>query len=182
MRVDYRPSNFPITKEATVAKANRLTQKQRLMVEAYMRLGDKTAAYREGYKATCSQASARVRACETFAMPHVAAYLAELQGAAADRTILDQREALQILTGVARGRLSAYLTEDGRVDLARVAEAGGPDVESLSLTDSESSSSVRLKVRDPIKAIERISRMLGWDKPTQIEAGGVVFNLQMGDS
>ena len=37
-----------------------------------------------------------------------------------------------------------------------------------------------IKLRDPIRAIERLAKMLGWDAPDKLEVAGVTFNLNLG--
>ena len=39
----------------------------------------------------------------------------------------------------------------------------------------------KLKIRDPIRAIERIAHMCGWDKQGPLVSEGVSIYLHMGD-
>ena len=84
--------------------------------------------------------------------------------------------------------MSRYLDEHGHIRPELVQE-GGPDVEAYSENQSVRGGddgdmivlSRKLKIRDPIRAIERIAHMCGWDKQGPIVAEGVSIYLHMGD-
>jgi len=158
-----------------------LTPKQHAAVEHYLANGDMTAAYRHAY--ACNGRSKQAiynYASQLFALPHVAAEIKRLRAETEKAGILSRQEALDILTRIAQGQLPAYLGDDGEIDPSTL-KAGGPDLEQISTTPGEHGVARRIKVRSPIKAIERIAKMCGWDQRTGIEAEGITINLNMGD-
>ena len=118
--------------------------------------------YRHAYSAADMQPTTVYRrAIELFATPHVAARVQALREEMAARCILTRKEALEILTRIARGKLSTYLDDDGHVDPRKVKALGGPDIQSFETIDREGAVSCRLQLHDPIRAIELIARMCG---------------------
>ncbi len=106
--------------------------------------------------------------------------LAAIREETAARGILTRQEALEILTRIARGKLSTYLDDDGHVDPRKVKALGGPEIQSFETIDREGAVSCRLQLHDPIRAIELIARICGWDKQGPLVADGSIINLNLG--
>jgi len=94
--------------------------------------------------------------------------LAAIREETTARGVLSREEALEILTRIARGKLSTYLDDDGHVDPRKVKALGGPEIQSYETTTRGGVVSCRLRLHDPIRAIELIARMCGWDKQAAI--------------
>lgn len=160
--------------------AQTLTRKQRAAAEALVRGATQADAYASAYN--CSRmkdCTVKQRAWELFQLSHVAAYVRELQDRAADAAVMDRREALLTLTQIARGKLGKYLTASGQIDTEKLPEAGA-ELESTGFSDSPDGHREQIKLRDPIRAIERLAKMLGWDQPDKLEVAGVTFSLNLG--
>jgi len=93
---------------------------------------------------------------------------------------LSREEALTILATIARANLTNYLDAAGEID-PKLLPMGGPDLEQIAITPSEAGVARKLKVRNPIQAIERIAKMCGWDKQLGMDADGITINLNLGD-
>jgi len=154
-----------------------LTPKQEAFCQAMVVSDNASEAYRAAY--STKGGSVSPNASRLLALPHVAARVQELRDRAADKAVAERREALVELTRIARGRLGNYLREDGTIDVAKLADAG-PEVESFQLVDTEHGQRASIKLRDPIRAIERLAKMLGWDQPDKLEVAGVTLNLNLG--
>ena len=155
-----------------------LTPKQEAFCQAMLVSDNASEAYRAAYS-TKGGRSVNVNASRLLALPHVAARVQELRDRAADKAVAERHEALVELTMIARGRVGSFLRDDGSIDVAKLAKAG-PELESFQLVDTEHGQRVTIKLRDPIRAIERLAKMLGWDAPDKLEVAGVTFNLNLG--
>jgi hypothetical protein len=158
-----------------------LTPKQAMAVEHYVLHGCMSGAYRQAYSvANMQPATVNRRAIELFDSPPVAARVQQIREENNRACQLAREEALAILTRIARGKVAPYLEADGSVDVRKVKEFGGPDVEAVEEYVSGKALSRKLKIRDPIRAIERIAHMCGWDKQGPLVADGIIINLNMG--
>ncbi len=174
---------------AKPARKSGLTAKQEKAVQHYILHGNMTAAYRHAYKVNRMKLTTIHR--KAFALfndkPHVAARVEELREENNRISQLSCQEALAILARIARGELSRYLDSEGHIR-PELVQQGGPEIESYSERQRVAPGdedmvllSRKLKIRDPIRAIERISHMCGWDKQGPIEAEGVTINLLIGE-
>ena len=155
-----------------------LTPKQETFCRAMLTAESSAEAYRRaGYGAKARDVSAN--ASRLLAQPHVASRLRQLRDAAASDEVMELHEALVSLTMIARGRLSDYLREDGSVDITKVAD-GGPEIEDFQVVGTGQTQSARLKMRDPVKAIERLARLCGWDRRDGDEGPKFVFTFNVG--
>jgi len=166
-----------------------LTPKQAKAVEHYVVSGNMSEAYRSAYACENMKPNTISRnAFELFQRPNVAARVLALREEMDKASELSRSEALQILTRIARGELGKYLDEEGHIRPERLSTSG-PDLESYSedqgMTGSGDEAMItlsrKLKVRNPIQAIERIAKMCGWDKQRDFEAEGITINIDVGE-
>ena len=75
-------------------------------------------------------------------------------------------EAVRVLSQIARGRIADYLTKDNRIDLDRVRDTNPAAVQFVKSSENHTV----IRMRDPIQAIERLAKLLGWDKPQKVES------------
>lgn len=86
--------------------------------------------------------------------------------------VLSLQEALEILTAIARSRLGEYINEHGDIDIEKVRKFGGAALAEFARDMLKGRA--KIKLRDPIMAIERIAKLLGWDSPEQVHVTGDV--------
>ena len=142
----------------------------------------------EAYKAAGYSANnhkhAATKAWSLKQIPHVAAYLDELNNRAVSEAVLGKQEAMEILSAIARGQVKKYVNDQGRFIDGSISESGA-DLASVELIEHEglSTSTTRRKIKmnDPVKAIERLARLRGWDKEQRLDIGGVTFVMDTGD-
>jgi phage terminase small subunit len=168
-----------------VSKRRKLTKPERDFAEHYLVHGSALEAQRHAYPSSKATDTTRSRrAHEILNRSRVAAYLAGMRKKSTSKAVMTRQRALELLTEIGEGRVPTYLTPDGEIDEAKVA-AGGADVEeftkAVTHTDRSTTTRTKVKVRNPVQAIERLAKMQGWDKPDQLQVEGVTFNLQMGD-
>lgn len=138
-------------------------------VEEFLRdFNAKQAAIRAGW----SESWATQYASRLLKRRKVQAMLAETREAARSKAVLGLQEAMEILTAIARANLKDYLTEHGDIDMANLRNKAGPALAELVKNYKEGK--VALKLRDPISAIERIAKLMGWDKPQEVNLRGAV--------
>lgn len=158
----------------------KLTQKQRVAAEARVKGATMADAYRKAYSTeNMTEDSVRAKGCALFNKSHVAAYLETLQEHAEQEAIMDRKEALKVLSEIGRGGLHNYLDENGSPDPKKLGKPGRDLLEAEMRAD-DNGVTRKVKARDPVKAIERLAKMQGWDSADKLEVEGIQFQLNMG--
>lgn len=138
-------------------------------------------AYKSAYSTDkLTYNSVYVKASRLFSKPHVRAYLQTLQEHAEKAAIMDRTEALKVLSAIGRGGLHHYVDEFGNPDPAKIGQPG-PDLQEAEVRFEKDGEMRKIKVRDPVKAIERLAKMQAWDQQSEFDAQGVTFNLNIGN-
>ena len=157
-----------------------LTHRQQDAIAHYLAHGNASAAYASAYSTdTLSRTELGQVSSRFFRQPHILAAINEARAAAAKPLHMQRDEALSILAQIARGQVADYLDDDGRVDPRALKALGGPAVESLEQESTKGRQRAVLKLRDPIRAIERIARLMGWDEPERHAVGQVTVTLDV---
>lgn len=106
-------------------KTNKLTDRQKLFVENYIKLGNKTEAYRQaGYSNKSSTNSICRAANRLLETPNVAAYYRELISNRRKDSIASVEEVLEFYTSVMRGEVKdAFGLDPSLSDRLRAADA-----------------------------------------------------------
>ena len=157
----------------------KLTIKEQAAADHFIVHGNKAGAYRASYSTTNMKPSTiERRSLEVFSRPQVQAYVDAAKKAATSKAVLTRQEALEILSDIARGKLADFFTEDGVIDLTAIA-ASGYSLEEFSVAVGKFGDTTKIKVRNPIQAIERLSKMLGWDQAQKIELEGCTFDINL---
>ena len=156
-----------------------MTGNEAIAADHYILHGNKSDAYRAGYNASSMKANTvGRRAYEVFKRPRVIAYVEKCRAEVTVKNILTRNEALAILSDIARGKLSNYMDATGEISPVKVAEAGY-SLEACECLTTDRGNQHKIKIRNPIQAIERIAKMLGWDESPKMDHGGVTFNLNL---
>lgn len=169
--------------------APRITPKQARFVEEYLKdLNATQAAIRAGY----SQRSAKQRAAELLALPHVQAAVSEAQAARSQRTEIDQDYVLARMVEIDQMDVLDIMTDDMALkpvsewprvwrqylsgfDLAEMFEGRGDEREMVGILK-------KIKWPDKVKNLELLGRHLGMF-PTKVEmtgkGGGPIQSITM---
>ena len=160
-----------------------LTAQQEAFCRAYLTEADGCAseAYRIAYPTSRDWQSHSVwtHASETLRRPHVRARIAALRAEVDKAAVVSLQEMLQILSGIARTDISGIVGEGGEVDIEQVRRLGA-SLATYSHTASQASSATKITTHDPVRAIERIARLLGLDAPDKMVVEQVHFDLNLG--
>ena len=160
--------------------------KHELFVRALYQQGDKlnqAAAYiKAGYNVK-TEKIASAAATRMLNDVNIFKRLQWLQAQVATADILSREEALKILTQQSRVKVTDFMAVDidgalfvkmdenmphidglKKIRVQTIVDENGNEIKAIELRDIE--------IFDKIKAIERIAKMQGWDKPTEINVGG----------
>ena len=115
----------------------------------------KQAAIAAGY----SRRGAKETASRLLTLANIRAKIKALRAKAEDAAVMSMKEAAQRLTEIVRGELPDFINQDG------TAAVDAPNQAAIQVLDIDKDGRVaRLRLRDPIRAIEALSRLLGWDQ------------------
>lgn len=151
-----------------------LTQKQEMFCNYYLECGNASEAYRRAY--CCEKMKPEIiniKACELLGNGKVAVRVRELQAALQARSDLNKDEAVNILTNIARANVVDMLeikrTKNYRVflikDLSKLPVHFQIAIQSVKSTDK----GFEVKMYSKIDALDRLSKMMGWDAPEKQE-------------
>jgi hypothetical protein len=159
-------------------KLDKLTIKQeRFTLNLFNGMSQREAYVKAGYSANSLPATIDHHACVLAGSDKIVTRLAELRAEAKDDTIADVRERQQILTEIARGKLSDFVTvgADGAwfdIDKDKLnsrAIAGATSKTVLGKDGADDAVFIRVHLHSPTSAIDLLNKMDGIyeDKPAQ---------------
>lgn len=147
-----------------------LTIKQEKFCNYYLECGNASEAYRRAY--SCEKMKSEtinIKASELLNSGKVSVRVKELQAALQSRSDLNKDEAVNILTNIARANVVDMLeikrTKEYRIflvkDLTRLPISFQLAIQSVKSTDK----GFEVKMYSKIDALDRLSKMMGWDAP-----------------
>ena len=151
-----------------------LTIKQEKFCNYYLECGNASEAYRRAY--SCDKMKSEtinIKACELLSSGKVSVRVKELQAALQSRSDLNKDEAVNILTNIARANVVDMLeikrTENYRIflikDLSKLPIHFQLAIQSVKSTEK----GFEVKMYSKIDALDRLSKMMGWDAPVKQE-------------
>ena len=148
----------------------KLTPKQEKFANLYVELGNASEAYRQSYSCEkMSDSTIWENASRLTNDRKVSARIKQLQSETQKRADISKDEAVCELANIVRGRLTnVFDFKDGVIVVKNLHEL--PDsiiscIESI----KETSNGVEIKLYSKISAIDRLSKMLGWDEATKMD-------------
>lgn len=147
----------------------RLTPKQELFCQTYVESGNLAAAYRKAYAAkNIKPQSIYSTSQNLLKSPKIAARVEQLQTDLRSKSDIKKDDLLRELSVVAFSDIRDYLSWDGRrlqvKPLDQLSDAQARAIESM----KETRYGIDLKLHGKGWAIERISKMLGYDSPEDV--------------
>ena len=151
-----------------------LTQKQEMFCNYYLECGNASEAYRRAYSAdNMKTETINTKACELLRDGKITGWVGELQAALQSCSDLNKDEAVVILNNIARANVVDMLevkrSKNFRTFLIK-------DLTKLPLSFQQAIQSVKstsqgfeVKMYSKIDALDRLSKMLGWDAPIKQE-------------
>lgn len=153
----------------------KLTVKQENFCNYYIETGNATEAYRRAY--TCDKMKDETvnrSAVELLNHPKITARVKKLQSALQKRSDITKDEAVKELTYIVRSRVTNVMNVKGtRVTIKSLNDLPDDMVACISSV-KKAKGGIEVKFYDKIAAIDRLSKMLGWDKASKVEVTGSV--------
>lgn len=153
----------------------KLTVKQENFCNYYIETGNASEAYRRAY--SCSNMkdeTVNVRASELLKDGKITVRVKQLQLALQKRSDITKDEAVQELTNIVRFRVTDVLSAKGMsVKVKNLADLPDEVVGCIS-SIKKVKGGIEVRFLDKIAAIDRLSRMLGWDEATTVKVQGSV--------
>jgi phage terminase small subunit len=153
----------------------KLTLKQEAFCNYYIETGNASEAYRRAYSCENMQGDTINRkAAELLQNGKITARVGELQDQLQRKSDITKEEALVELANIVRSRVTDIMNVKGtRVVVKSLSEL--PDNVTSSIASVKKvKGGIEIRFYDKIAAIDRLSKMLGWDKPTSLSVQGSV--------
>lgn len=148
---------------------SRLTIKQENFCNYYIETGNASQAYRRAYSCdNMKDETVNNKAYELLKKGEITARVQQLQAALQKRSDITKDEAIQELTNIVRFRVTNVLSAKGMT--VKIKDLSGLPDEIVGCISAVKKVKGGIEVRflDKIAAIDRLSRMLGWDEPTKM--------------
>lgn len=154
---------------------SKLTVKQENFCNYYIETGNASAAYRRAYSCDKMKDEAvNVQASKMLVNPKIALRVKQLQDALQKRSDITKDEAIKELSAIVRSRVTDVLSAKGMTVRVKSIEELPDEVVSCISSIKKIKGGIEVKFYDKIAAIDRLSKMLGWDKATKIDMQGSV--------
>jgi phage terminase small subunit len=151
-----------------------LTIKQAKFCDEYIvNGGNASAAYRIAYSSSeMKSETVNVKASELLKKEKIAVRVKQLQSALQKRSEITKDEAVRELTNIVRVRITDILRAKGvEVTIVDINELA-PEIVACISSIKATRVGIEVKLYDKIAAIDRLSKMLGWDEAVQVDIKG----------
>jgi len=153
----------------------KLTPKQENFCNYYIETGNASEAYRRAY--SCGNMASDTinrKAAELFNNGKITARVSQLQADLQERSDISKDEAVKELTNIVRARVTDVLFARGTTIKIKNLEELPDHVVSCISVMKKVKGGIEIKLYDKISAIDRLSKMLGWDESSKIDIQGSV--------
>lgn len=143
------------------------TDKQERFVTEYLRCFNATeAAIAAGY----SPRTARVQGSRLLTNADIRAAIEKAQDAARGDAAMEHAEAIKLLSACARVNIANFVRDDGTLDIPALKAAHPKAVESVRVRQgADGATTVEVRFPSKVAVIERLAKLLGWDRPEVIQ-------------
>lgn len=149
----------------------KLTVKQSNFCDYYIETGNASDAYRRAY--SCDNMAADTinrKAVELLDNGKITARIGQLRENLQKQSDIRKDEAVKELSAIVRARITDVLSAKGASVRIKDIESLPDDVKACIASVKKVRGGIEVKLYNKIAAIDRLSKMLGWDEPQQIEA------------
>jgi len=158
----------------------RLTSKEEIFCQFYAELGNASNAYREAYSCkNMKPATITNNAYNLLKKSDISARIEEIRSEINERSMLKKEDAVRELANIVNARITGIGDiKEGKFIMKDL--NGLPDsvVSCIQSVRNLRDGGIEVKLYDKISAIDRLSKMLGWDEPTNTNAN---VNFVIGD-
>lgn len=154
---------------------SKLTVKQENFCNYYIETGNASEAYRRAYSCDkMKDETVNRTAIELLNNPKITARVKQLQEVLQRRSDITKDEAVKELSAIVRSRVTDVLSAKGMTVRIKSIEELPDEVVACISSIKKIKGGIEVKFYDKIAAIDRLSKMLGWDKATKLEVQGSV--------
>lgn len=151
-------------------KEDGISNKEKRFVEEYVKDFNATRAAKEAGYAGITENSLRVLAHHVKNKPIVKQYMAEVQQDLEEMAGISRYMVLQEYAKIAFANFGDYfrgwMTQKEFEELTDIQKAA---IAEIQVVTRDGEAGVRIKLHDKIRALDSISRMLGYDSPTKVD-------------
>ena len=152
---------------------SKLTIKQENFCNHYIESGNASEAYRRAFSCGNMKADTiHVKANELLNNGKITVRVKELQAEVKNRSDLKKDEAVNELSNIVRVRITNVMQIKGDTITLRNLEELPDEIVSAISSIKQTNAGIEIKLYDKISAIDRLSKMKGWDEPTKNEHTG----------
>ncbi len=152
---------------------SKLTIKQENFCNYYIESGNASEAYRRAFSCDNMKADTiHVKAKELLNNGKITVRVKELQAEVKNRSDLKKDEAVNELSNIVRVRITNIMQIKGDTITVRNLEELPDEIVSAISSIKQTNAGIEIKLYDKISAIDRLSKMKGWDEPTKNEHTG----------
>jgi len=153
----------------------KLTPKQENFCNYYLETGNASEAYRRAYSCeNMKDETVNERSCRLLKEYKISTRVKQLQLALQERSDIAKDEVVKELTAIVRARITDVLNIKGSKVTIKKLEDMPDHVVSCIASVKKAKDSIEVKFYDKIAAIDRLSRMLGWNEADRIDLKGSV--------
>lgn len=148
----------------------KLTLKQNNFCNYYLETGNATDSYRRAYSCeNMKPETVNRNAKELLDSNKIAARINQLQQSIQKRADITKDEAVKELASMVRSKVvDAVSIKEGKIIIQDIDELSD-DMKSAISSIKQTKAGIEVRFYDKVQAIDRLSKMLGWDAPTKSE-------------
>lgn len=145
-----------------------LTVKQENFCNYYVESGNASEALRRAYSCnSMADKTINEKACRMLKESKISARIAELQGQLKDKSDITKEGMLKELANIVNVRITSIGTIKDNVFIVKSLNNLPDEIISAIQSIKQTNNGLEVKLYDKISAIDRISKMLGWDSPVK---------------
>lgn len=150
----------------------KLTLKQESFCNYYIETGNASEAYRRAYSCESMQGDTINRkAVELLQNGKITARVGELQDQLQCKSDITKEDAVRLLSNIVRVRISDVVQAKGKMIRVKNIDELPDNIKScIKSIKKTAAGGITVELYDKIASIDRLSKMLGWDSPYQVEA------------
>lgn len=157
----------------------KLTVKQENFCNYYIETGNASEAYRMAYSCeNMKDETVNERSCRLLKEYKISTRVRQLQEKLQEKSDITKEEVLKELTYIVRARVTDVISAKGLAVKVKDLKDLPDDVVSCISSIKKTKGGIEVRFYDKIQAIDRLSKLLGWDEPSKIDIQGTIDTSQ----
>ena len=154
---------------------SKLTVKQENFCNYYIETGNASEAYRRAYSCgNMKDETVNERSCRLLKEYKISTRVKQLQEKLQEKSDITKEEVLKELTYIVRARVTDVMSAKGLTVKVKDLKDLPDDVVSCISSIKKTKGGIEVRFYDKIQAIDRLSKMLGWDEPSKMDIKGSI--------